>query len=369
LKSSAKLIGKTKLSQIAAEAERQLKDHKELLAVGLIDDMGTELASVLDELAGMTKSDDAGKPSESEKAKKSSILIVDDDAVSSFALEYILAGEYIIYTADDGASALRLAKEYLPYLILLDIVMPDIDGYEIVQQLRAEYETKDIPVVFLTSMTSTSEEKKGLGLTGVVDYINKPYDGEIVKLRVRNQIKIINAMQVIENLSNIDALTSIPNRRNFSTQLDKEWKRAIRNGTSLSMIIADIDNFKQYNDTYGHLQGDIALKTVAKTMVECVERKTDMVARWGGEEFVVLLPDVDEKGARNVAEKICGSVEEAQVPAKNGENHTVTVSLGVNTIRPSQSSEIESFIANADGALYKAKENGRNRVEQVEVEG
>jgi diguanylate cyclase (GGDEF)-like protein len=159
-----------------------------------------------------------------------------------------------------------------------------------------------------------------------------------------------------------DQLTGIPNRRSFDNRLDMEWKRALREKTEISILIIDIDKFKNYNDSFGHQQGDVTLQTVAKTIKQSVKRSFDFAARWGGEEFVVLLPSTDPVGAFNVAEKIRTEIADTVVPCDDEAGRKVPVSIGVNTIMPDADDHINDFISKADEALYKAKETGRNRV-------
>jgi diguanylate cyclase (GGDEF)-like protein len=292
---------------------------------------------------------------------KNSLLIVDDDNISVKVLVDILSSEYTIYTAINGQNAIEKAKEYKPDLILLDIMMPDIDGYHTLSELKKDEETYRIPVIFLTALDSDEDEEKALSLNAS-DYITKPIKPMIVKLRVRNQIQIVNQIRTIERLSLIDQLTGIPNRRCFDERLQMEWKRAKREQTSISLLMIDLDKFKRINDTYGHQQGDIVLQTVVKTFQYAFNRPADFAARWGGEEFIVLLPNTSLSGAMNVAEKIRTAVEKTEIPYYEGVIIKLTVSIGVNSLIPEQDSSINAFISNADKALYAAKEAGRNRV-------
>ena len=294
-----------------------------------------------------------------EATQKNSILIVDDEASNIAVLNRLLGQDYTIYAAKDGQTALDMAKKHLPDIILLDIIMPDMNGYAMISQLKALKETKDIPVMFITGLNSTEDEEKGLGLDAA-DYICKPFRNSIVKLRVRNQIKIVNAMRTIERLSNTDSLTGIANRRNFNERLLLEWSRATREDMNLSLAIADVDHFKCYNDTHGHIQGDVALQIVASAMAKGIKRGVDMIARWGGEEFAILLPQTDLEGALTVSEQIRTDVARERIPCDDKE-HYVTLSLGVSSIKPSAGSSIDEFILCADKALYMAKEQGRNR--------
>jgi diguanylate cyclase (GGDEF)-like protein len=227
--------------------------------------------------------------------------------------------------------------------------------------LKKSEKTQKIPIIFITGLSSDEDEAKGLALDAA-DYITKPFAAKIVKLRVRNQMQIINQMRTIERLSMIDQLTEIPNRRSFDERLFLEWNQAIREKTPISILVMDVDKFKYYNDTYGHQQGDVVLKTVAKVFSQSIRRPADFVARWGGEEFTVLLPNTVAGGAMEVAETIRAAVENTVILCADGTETKVTISIGVFTQIPEQSCTIDTFITNADEALYTAKRTGRNKV-------
>ena len=293
--------------------------------------------------------------------KKNTLLIVDDENANLKVLTHILGSDYTIYTATSGAGAFEKAREFMPDLILLDILMPDMDGYATLSKIKNSETIKKIPVIFITGLNSEEDEEKGLSLDAA-DYITKPFSATIVKLRVRNQIQIVNQMRAIENLSMLDQLTNIPNRRSFDDRLKMEWKQAVREKTPISLLIIDIDSFKKLNDTYGHQQGDIVLQKIAALLPLSFRRPGDFAARWGGEEFVVLLPNTPLEGARELAEKIRGDVEKMTIKAANGSEIKVTASVGVNSLIPGIETPINSFFTNADKALYAAKEAGKNKV-------
>jgi len=276
-------------------------------------------------------------------------------------LTHILGSEYTIYTANNGASAIEKAKEYMPDLILLDILMPDMDGYTTLSELKKIKEVQKIPVIFITGLNSDEDEEKGLSLDSA-DYITKPFSTMIVKLRVRNQIQIVNQIRTIERLSMIDQLTNLPNRRSFDGRLNMEWKQAIREKTPISILMIDVDKFKNVNDNYGHQQGDIVLQTIASTFPRSFRRPGDLAARWGGEEFVILLPNTQSEGAVDVAEKIRADIENTLITGSGGLTLSITVSIGVNSLIPEQSDSVDAFLSNADKALYAAKDAGRNKV-------
>jgi len=296
-----------------------------------------------------------------ENEKKNTLLIVDDEAINLKVLSNILLSDYTILTAKSGEEAIEKAKEYKPDLILLDIVMPGMDGYQTISEIKKSEKIKNTPVVFMTGLNSIEDEEKGLSLNAV-DYITKPFSNIIVRLRVNNQIKIINQLRTIELLSMTDKLTALPNRRYFDDRLNMEWKLAIREQTQLSLLMIDIDHFKSVNDTYGHQHGDVVLQTIANILKRLFKRPGDFPARWGGEEFVVLLPHTSMEGALKIAENLRAEVENEVILCESGSTMKVTVSIGVNFLIPEHNSLINAFISNADKALYAAKDAGRNMV-------
>jgi len=296
-----------------------------------------------------------------ETSMKNSLLIVDDDDFSLTQLSNILKSEYTVRAVSSGAAGLKAAEKFLPDLILLDILMPEINGYQVFETLKSSKTTAHIPVIFITGLDNKSDEIKGLQM-GAVDYISKPFDDIVVKLRVHQQIRNINQIRTIEQLSMIDQLTGIPNRRNFDERMNIEWGRAVREKMSIGLLIIDIDHFKSYNDTYGHQQGDKTLVAVAQCISGSLKRITDFSARWGGEEFTVLLPNTDPAGGKRIAEQIREAVAAIEIPCANGDITKVTVSIGANIHAPSPDSSIDVFISKADEALYESKSSGRNKV-------
>ena len=293
--------------------------------------------------------------------EKNSVLIVDDEISNLIALTNILNMEYTVYTAKSGQEAIDAIKENPPDVILLDILMPDMDGFEVMWNLKNAEETSSIPVIFITGLSSTADEEKGLA-TGAVDYISKPFYSAIVKLRVENQIRLLRQINLIKALSLTDELTGLFNRRGFDSRLQLEWNRARRDQTPLGLFIFDIDNFKNYNDTYGHLQGDEALKAIAVVLGKTLKRSIDFAARWGGEEFAALLPETNLPGTINIAEKFRKNMEDTEIFCSNKEVTRITVSIGVNIFLPKQPVSVQDFLFGADSALYSAKNAGKNKV-------
>lgn len=294
---------------------------------------------------------------------ESRILIVDDERQNIKVLTELLRGDYKIMAAKTGEQALNAVKgDNPPDLILLDIMMPGIDGYEVCRQIKTDTHSMHIPVIFVSALDASDDESLGFEM-GAVDYITKPFKPLIVKARVRTHIQLKKKSDLLERMASIDGLTEIPNRRNFDATLEKEVRRAARNGAFLSLILIDIDFFKKYNDHYGHAEGDDCLMRVAKAISSCVRRASDFAARYGGEEFAVILPEIDRDQAVNMAEKIRLKVAELNIShaASNIADH-VSISLGVATVSVQQESSPVDLIKAADASLYKAKENGRNQV-------
>ena len=292
---------------------------------------------------------------------QNTILIVDDEKINLKILSHILGSDYIIYTAGSGEAAIEKAVDLRPDVILLDIVMPGMDGYETLSELKKCDTLIHTPVIIITGLSSEIDEERGLSLNAA-DYIAKPFSSTIVKLRVGHQIQIVNQLRTIEKISKTDPLTQLPNRRNFDERLLMEWKMAIREKLPISLLLLDIDKFKYVNDTYGHAQGDKVLQIVSSVYPKAFSRPCDFAARWGGEEFIALLVNTPMKGALDVAERIRSSIEKTKINFESGEKINITVSIGVNSMIPVQDSSLEDFILEADRALYAAKKAGRNKV-------
>jgi len=298
----------------------------------------------------------------SDNQKEFTILITDDEKFNLDILGRILSPSYNILIARNGERALELAKQNRPDIILLDVIMPGMTGFDVITKLKDCDATINIPVIFITGLTDAADEERGFFL-GAVDYIAKPFNKSIVKARVNTHIKIVDQMRTIERIGLIDSLTKVSNRRGFENRFNADWGRAVREKTPISYMIMDIDKFKNYNDTYGHHQGDAALRAFAETAVQTTNRPSDFVARWGGEEFVLLLANTDLEGAAGVAENVRKNAEAMEIPTEDGDITKITVSIGINSIIPDINTSSEDFMYKADQALYRAKEAGRNRVE------
>jgi diguanylate cyclase (GGDEF)-like protein len=273
----------------------------------------------------------------------------------------ILGDDYKILIADEGMTGMKIAADNVPQLILLDLMMPVIDGFEVYRCLKADSRTCDIPVIFITGMGDVATETKGLKM-GAVDYINKPFNPDLVKARVNTQINLKLMRDKLVMLAATDGLTGLANRYHFDGMLAYEYARHLRSGEELALIMLDIDQFKAFNDAYGHLDGDECLRKIAKALTKTVSRCTDLVARYGGEEFVVLLPDTSLRGAVIIAERIRNCISDLAMPSKDACTGFVTASLGVVSGRFLKGSSIVDVLAEADIQLYTAKAEGRNRV-------
>lgn len=299
--------------------------------------------------------------------RKQRILIVDDVRLNTKILESALGDEYELRIASNGKEALAMIREEMPDLILLDIVMPEMDGYEVCAQLQQNAKTRDIPIIFLTALEGDDNEAYGLEL-GAMDYIRKPFNVPVVKAKIRNHLELKKYKDLLKRDIRIDGLTRVPNRRRFDEAFEEEKGRSIRSGSPLSILMIDIDLFKAYNDAYGHLQGDDILRLVAKTLEKSLRRPGDLFARWGGEEFVALLPDTDMSGAYIVAEQLRKAVQEMGIAhEKSPMDRVITVSIGVATSIPEDESSYANLLQWADEAMYRAKALGRNRVICYEV--
>lgn len=314
--------------------------------------------------------------------RRQKILIVDDTLANIEILHKILQDDYDIFFAKSGADGVRIVKKEMPDLILLDIMMPDMDGYQVCAQIKGNPDTAGIPIIFVTAMVNDEDETKGLDC-GAIDYITKPISPPIVKARVRNHLELkrnrdlLQGLAVelgeknrkLEILAHEDALTGLSNRRHFNEVLDAEIKRALRTGQFLSLILCDVDFFKKFNDRYGHVAGDKCLQAIGEIMRVSFKRAGDLPARYGGEEFAAILPDTTPESGAHLAELLRREMLAFALPhADAGECGLVTLSVGVVGGRATRNRDAEWFINQADEALYRSKANGRNQVTAVKYE-
>jgi two-component system, cell cycle response regulator len=307
-------------------------------------------------------------------AMPTSILIIDDsdnirNSIVNALREVALFEQY--REAKNGIDGLKSLLDNRADLIICDLEMPRMDGFKFLAMLNSREELKDIPVIMLTGKEDRQSKIKGLE-QGAVDYVTKPFDtGELVA-RVKVQLKI-KALQdelrksneMLLELSNTDHLTRLYNRRHLMETLEREFKRALREGGFFSLIMLDIDNFKKVNDTYGHQEGDTVLVAVANAIRRAL-RPYDYAARYGGEEFALLLPATNLIGSVQAAERVRKGIESMNF-ADQLQNLVVTASLGIATYPSSQVYCIDALITEADDALYRAKASGKNRIESMVV--
>jgi diguanylate cyclase (GGDEF)-like protein len=302
------------------------------------------------------------------------ILLVDDDAVTIQLLARILHGLGNLRFATDGAEALRLAREAAPDLILLDAQMPGMGGFEVLRALKAEAALAQVPVIFVTSQREPAFEVAGFE-AGAVDFITKPVNAPLVIARIRAQLRVKAMADELRRISATDALTGVANRRCFDEAIDREWRRAQRSGEPIALLLADVDHFKAYNDRYGHPAGDVCLRRIAAVLRSVSLRPADVVARVGGEEFAVILPQTPRQGAEQMARRCLAAVDALAIAHEASPvGARVSVSLGIachdeaGAARPEDSRFGEThsvrrsagdLVLAADRALYAAKHAGR----------
>jgi diguanylate cyclase (GGDEF)-like protein len=295
--------------------------------------------------------------------KQSKLLLVDDSRIGLMHMVQILQDEYQVFTASSGVEAVQMAVVAKPDLILMDIVMPQMDGYEALALMRETLETKDIPVIFISSLDQDINEEKALRL-GAVDYIFKPYNPMIVKLRINVQLRIVNQVRRILEQSLVDTVTNLPSKQYFNMRVKDEWIRAGSNRYALGVMMVGVDNMKNFNRQYGIIQGDKMLHAVAKVVSDkAILKPGDVAARWAEDIFITLSLDTGMAHCNMIGENIRSAVEDTVIKNSAGVECSTTVSVGVHTVEPSDISEdLEEFITKAEEALYLAKELGRNQV-------
>lgn len=301
------------------------------------------------------------------------VLIVDDDKSLRMLLTLAMEKEgYRVAQARDGAQCLADYITLSPDLILMDAMMPGMDGFTCCTQLQALPMGNQTPVLMITVLDDQESVDQAFA-AGATDYITKPIHWAVLRQRVRRLIhqsqlyrQLEAANQELRRLANLDGLTQIANRRCFDDYLEREWRRMTRERQPIALILADIDYFKAYNDTYGHLAGDACLKQVVQAVREMVRRPADLLARYGGEEFAIVLPNTTLAGAVQVAELVRQRVDELAIEHNSSHCSTyVTLSYGVAGIVPTSELQPTDLIQQADEALYRAKAAGRNQVVAV----
>lgn len=289
------------------------------------------------------------------------ILIVDDSAIQAGQLKSILDADYDVTIAQTAKERLHYAKLEEFSLILLDVVMPEMDGFTLLKRLQEEIITRNVPVILITSLSDTENEQRGFML-GAVDYITKPFHPLIVQARVNTHVKLYLYRKQIEQQSMTDQLTGIANRRQYDLYSAAKWEEVVRLQIPFSICMFDIDNFKMYNDTFGHPAGDKVIAAVANILSGSLQRVTDFVARYGGEEFIAIILGDKAKKIYRHTEKIRKRVEELHIPQATSVGKWVTISSGGVTVIPQYRDKYTTYLKIADAMLYDAKRFGRNRV-------
>lgn len=304
--------------------------------------------------------------------QRKKILVIDDQPSNIDIMRVIFAEDevYKLIATLDGAKGIKLAKDHSPDIIITDYMMPEMSGLDVIDKLKNEEKTENIPVIMMAASDDSNVEERALAL-GAIDFIKKPLDISVVKARIKNYIRMKERFDQLEEFAFIDSKTGIWNARAYENRIDEEWNRERRWDKPLSLIMFDIDNFKFFNDEYGHGAGDECLYKVAQALKSTVTRAADFVARYGGEELVVLLPDLSFEEAKSMAEELRASVEDLQIPhektqAKNVK--VVTCSMGLVTVTPGEHITIKEFKDIADEKLYESKYQGKNRVSSINLD-
>jgi diguanylate cyclase (GGDEF)-like protein len=316
--------------------------------------------------------------------KASSILIVDDDRAMRLLLRLAMEEEgYTVLEAKDGEQCLAEFIQHRPQMVLLDAVMPGIDGFSCCQQLRQLPEAQDVPILIITVLDDPASVDRAFE-AGATDYVTKPIHWPVLCQRVRRllqaywsmvqlqaniereralTLQLEEANRELMRLATSDGLTGLANRRYFDEVLDREWRRAVRDRLPFSLVLCDVDCFKNYNDTYGHLMGDHCLESVAQILAQSVRRSTDVVARYGGEEFAIIMPNTPIAGSHQIVDIIQERLAEAAIPhSASFVSSVVTLSIGLICTVPALGSTPTAALTKVDKMLYRAKAAGRNQI-------
>jgi diguanylate cyclase (GGDEF)-like protein len=294
--------------------------------------------------------------------EQSRILIIDDNAASIRLLSGMLKDFGRIFFATSGKAGIEMAREQQPHLILLDVEMPVLNGYEVCRLLKQDPETERASIIIVTGHSGMESEIQALE-AGAVDFITKPLNHPVVRARVQSQLKLQHQATALQRLANKDGLTGLFNRRYFDQLIEMEFLRHRRQNMSLGLALLDVDHFKAFNDGYGHLEGDACLKKITETLEAGLKRPGEVVARFGGEEFVVLFPHTTLDDVSKNGDWLCQTVRELKYPHQfSPGEHVVTISVGVSALVPNEVNSVRDLIDSADKALCQAKSEGRNRV-------
>jgi diguanylate cyclase (GGDEF)-like protein len=296
------------------------------------------------------------------------LLIVDDQPLNIRLFHEIFHADHEVFFATSGEDALEFCQTNCPDLILLDVIMPGLNGYEVCRRLKQDERTREIPVIFVTAQSDASEEEDGLA-AGAVDFIAKSASANVMRARVGTLITLKRQSDLLRRMARVDALTGVANRRHFDETLSSEWRRCMRSGKALSLVLIDLDHFKLFNDRYGHQAGDSCLQQVAACLKAGFARSHDLVARYGGEEFVCVMPETSLTGAESKAHELEEAVRALRIPHDKSAvaGGIVTISLGVAVAVPNVGDDCAALILCADRSLYMAKDAGRGQVRALQM--
>jgi len=294
--------------------------------------------------------------------KMYTLLCIDDESANLKILASIFKDHYKVVVCKSAAQGFIKALEIVPDLILLDVLMPNESGFELISQLKSKSETSHIPVIFITGLQSADDEERGLTL-GACDYIQKPFSYGIVRARVNTQLELIRQRKLLEKFANFDSLTELPNRRKWQTDSIEQWELAKESHQAIVLGIIDIDFFKQFNDCYGHIQGDIALRKISNAINRVLFGHLGKVYRCGGEEFYFYLPANNKNDIRSILAECLECVSELEIKHESSEvsAHT-SISIGAIQVFPANDIPLNHIMSLADEQLYQVKNTSRNAV-------
>lgn len=293
--------------------------------------------------------------------RQPTLLIVDDEVINLNILADAFKDQYRLLVTKSGAQGLVRAMNHDVDLVLLDIMLPDMDGYEVCKRLKENEKTRDIPVIFITAKSAIVDEELGLQ-AGAVDYIDKPFYLPIVKARVETHLALRHKSKLLEKMASLDGLTCLANRRKFDEYYTIEYKRALRDGSPLSIAMVDIDYFKPYNDNYGHAAGDKVLKMVGELLQQMSEHSADMVARYGGDDFLLVLPNCCAEDAANYCRSLIDKLAQKRWQHLYSPiSQFLSFSIGGTTFTSDYKLEQQQVFEKMEQALFKAKSDGRNK--------
>ncbi|AWB68549.1 diguanylate cyclase response regulator [Saccharobesus litoralis] len=293
--------------------------------------------------------------------KAHTILCIDDESANLKVLSSIFRDHYTVILTKNAEQGYQKALEIIPDLILLDVVMPDENGFELIKKIKASHALAHIPVIFITGLHGEDDEAKGLKL-GACDYIHKPFSHSIIFARVNTHLEIVRQRKLLEKFANFDSLTELPNRRKWQTDSHAVWQNAMINQQKINIGVVDVDHFKKYNDFYGHVKGDIVLRKISNAVKRALYQYDGCIYRCGGEEFYFYFPENTQILNEDVLATCQQAVNDLAIPHQTSPVQPyLTISIGAVNHQPCPNSQLLEVIDAADRLLYQAKHNGRNR--------